>query len=32
MIIVSACLAGVKCRYDGKDNANHKVMKRYPHL
>ena len=27
MIIVSACLAGVKCRYDGKDNANHKVIK-----
>ena len=26
MIIVSACLAGVKCRYDGKDNANNKVM------
>ncbi|MCK5052318.1 MAG: DUF523 domain-containing protein [Candidatus Cloacimonetes bacterium] len=27
MIIVSACLAGVKCRYDGKDNANSKVIK-----
>ena len=26
MIIVSACLAGIKCRYDGKDNANNKVM------
>ena len=27
MILVSACLAGVKCRYDGKDNANSKVIK-----
>jgi uncharacterized protein YbbK (DUF523 family) len=27
MIIVSACLAGIKCRYDGKDNANSKVIK-----
>ena len=27
MIIVSACLAGIKCRYDGKDNANNKVIK-----
>lgn len=26
MILVSACLAGVKCRYDGNDNANHKVI------
>lgn len=26
MIIVSACLAGIRCRYDGKDNANEKVM------
>ncbi len=26
MILVSACLAGVKCRYDGKDNANNKVI------
>lgn len=26
MILVSACLAGVKCRYDGKDNANTKVI------
>ena len=26
MILVSACLAGIKCRYDGKDNANIKVM------
>jgi len=26
MIIVSACLAGIKCRYDGKDNANKKVI------
>lgn len=26
MILVSACLAGVKCRYDGKDNANAKVI------
>lgn len=24
---MSACLAGVKCRYDGKDNANSKVIK-----
>ena len=26
MILVSACLTGIKCRYDGKDNANDKVM------
>jgi len=26
MIIVSACLAGLKCRYDGKDNACTKVI------
>ena len=26
MIIVSACLAGVNCRYDGKNNANEKVV------
>jgi uncharacterized protein YbbK (DUF523 family) len=26
MIIVSACLAGIKCRYDGKDNSNEKVI------
>ncbi len=26
MILVSACLAGIKCRYDGKDNANIKVI------
>ena len=26
MIIVSACLAGVKWRYDGNDNATHKVI------
>lgn len=26
MILVSACLAGIKCRYDGKDNANNKVI------
>ena len=26
MIIVSACLAGVKCRYDGKDNATNNVI------
>ncbi|MDP8203780.1 MAG: DUF523 domain-containing protein [Candidatus Tenebribacter mawsonii] len=26
MILVSACLAGIKCRYDGNDNANNKVM------
>lgn len=26
MILVSACLAGVRCRYDGKDNANNKVI------
>ena len=26
MILVSACLAGVKCRYDGNDNANNKVI------
>ena len=25
MYIVSACLAGVKCRYDGKDNTNEEV-------
>ena len=27
MIIVSACLAGVNCKYDGKNNANEKVIK-----
>ena len=27
MYIVSACLAGVKCRYDGKNNTNEKVLK-----
>ncbi|MDP8200920.1 MAG: DUF523 domain-containing protein [Candidatus Tenebribacter burtonii] len=27
MILVSACLAGIKCRYDGKDNVNIKVIK-----
>ena len=26
MILVSACLAGVKCRYDGNDNANNEVI------
>ena len=26
MILVSACLAGIRCRYDGKDNANNKVI------
>ena len=26
MILVSACLAGIKCCYDGKDNANIKVI------
>ncbi len=26
MILVSACLAGIKCRYDGKDNANEKII------
>jgi len=26
MILVSACLAGIKCRYDGKDNADKKVI------
>ena len=26
MIIVSACLAGIKCRYDGNDNSNEKVI------
>lgn len=27
MYIVSACLAGIKCRYDGKDNENNDIMK-----
>jgi len=27
MIIVSACLAGVNCRYDGKNSANEKIIK-----
>ncbi|MEG0152878.1 MAG: DUF523 domain-containing protein [Niameybacter sp.] len=27
MYIVSACLAGVKCRYDGRDNTCEKVVK-----
>ena len=26
MYLVSACLAGVNCRYDGKDSANEKVL------
>ena len=26
MYIVSACLAGLCCRYDGKDNADERVM------
>ncbi len=26
MYLVSACLAGVNCRYDGKDSADEKVM------
>ena len=26
MIVVSACLAGIKCRYDGNDNGNEKVI------
>ncbi|MDD3284928.1 MAG: DUF523 domain-containing protein [Patescibacteria group bacterium] len=27
MKICSACLLGIKCRYDGKDNTNEKVLK-----
>ena len=27
MIIVSACLAGINCRYDGKNNFNKKIAK-----
>jgi uncharacterized protein YbbK (DUF523 family) len=27
MIIVSACLAGIKCRYDGKDNLVPEIQK-----
>jgi uncharacterized protein YbbK (DUF523 family) len=27
MIIVSACLAGIKCRYDGKCKSNPKIQK-----
>ncbi|MCR2045069.1 DUF523 domain-containing protein [Anaerosalibacter massiliensis] len=27
MYIVSACLAGIKCRYDGKDNENNDIIK-----
>lgn len=27
MYLVSSCLAGFKCRYDGKDNRNEKVVK-----
>lgn len=27
MKIVSACLLGIKCRYDGKSNLNKKVLK-----
>lgn len=26
-IVVSACLAGVNCKYDGGNNENHKIMK-----
>ena len=27
MIIVSACLTGINCRYDGKNNLNEKIIK-----
>ena len=27
MIVVSACLAGIKCRYDGSSKPNEKVIK-----
>jgi len=27
MIIVSACLAGINCRYDGKNNSHQKIIK-----
>lgn len=27
MYIVSACLAGIKCRYDGKENTSEKILK-----
>lgn len=27
MIIVSACLAGINCRFDGKSKANKKIIK-----
>ncbi len=27
MYIVSACLAGIKCRYDGKNNTDEKIKK-----
>lgn len=27
MILVSACLAGINCRYDGKNNIEQKVVK-----
>jgi len=27
MIIVSACLAGINCRYDGKNNFNEKIVR-----
>ncbi len=27
MIIVSACLAGINCKYDGQNNSNQKVIK-----
>jgi uncharacterized protein YbbK (DUF523 family) len=26
MILVSACLAGINCRYDGKNNANQRII------
>lgn len=26
LYIVSACLAGIKCRYDGKDNGDEKII------
>lgn len=30
MIFVSACLAGINCKYSGGNNFNQKILKLYP--
>ena len=31
-ILVSACLLGVACRYDGKEGKNYRWLERYPDI